>query len=74
MNETQLSKMQNEIATVLQIQTVLITKLNKNSKTEIIPRGRTVEIGSDDVAGQTMSPPVAPEQPDSVKSGNNGET
>jgi hypothetical protein len=74
MNETQLSKMQNEITTVLQIQTVLITKLNANSKTEIVPHGRTVEIGSGDVAGQTMSPPVAPAQPESIKSDKNGGT
>jgi hypothetical protein len=72
--ETKVSKMQNEITTLLQIQTALITKLNTNSRVEIVPRGRTVEIAGGDVAEQTMSPPVAPAQPDSVKSGKNGET
>jgi hypothetical protein len=73
MNETQLNKMQNEITTVLQIQTVLITKLNANSNVEISPHGRTVEIGSGDIAGQPMSPPTAPAQPESVKADKSGE-
>jgi hypothetical protein len=48
--------MQNEITALLQIQTALITKLNTNSRVEIVPHDRTVEIGGGDVAEQTMSP------------------
>jgi hypothetical protein len=66
--ETKLSRMQNEIATVLQVQAALITKLNANSKVEIDPRGTAVEISGGDVAGKTMSPPTTSAQPESAKS------
>ncbi len=66
--ETRLSKMQNEIATVLQVQAALITKLNTNSKVEIGPRGTAVEITGGDIAGQPMSPPITSSQPESAKS------
>lgn len=70
MIETQLGKMQNEITAVLQVQAALITKLNANSKVQIVPRGEVVEIGEGEVAGQTAaSLPAAPAQPESVKSG-----
>jgi hypothetical protein len=68
MIETQVSKMQNEITTVLQVQTALITKLNAKSKADIDPRDTAVEIGGGDVAGLTMSPPTTPAQPESAKS------
>jgi hypothetical protein len=66
--ETQLSKMQNEISAILQVQAALITKLSINSKADIDPGGTTVEIGSGDVAGQTMSRPTTSPQPESAKS------
>jgi hypothetical protein len=69
--ETRLSKMQNEVAAILQVQAALITKLNANPKVEIEPRGMAVEIRGGDIAGQPMSPPVA--QPESVKAGKSGE-
>ena len=66
--ETQLSKMQDEISTVLRVQAALITKLNINFKADIDPRGTTIEIGSGDVAEQTMAPPTSSSQPESAKS------
>jgi len=65
--ETQLSKMQNEITAVLQVQAALITRLNVNSKVETDPGSGAVEIGGN-VAGQTMSPAAAPAQHESAKS------
>src|SRR5262252_5436876 len=50
--ETRLSKMQSEIATILQVQTALITKLNANSKVEIAPRSSVVEMTAGDIVGQ----------------------
>ncbi len=66
--ETQLSKMQNEITTVLQLYAALISKRNANSKAEIDPRGTAVEMGGGDATGQMMSHPTAPAQPESAKS------
>jgi hypothetical protein len=66
--ETQLSKMQKEITTVLQIQVALLTKLKAKSTVEIDPRDTSVEMGGGDVAGLTMSPPASPAQPESAKS------
>ena len=66
--ETQLSKMQDEISTVLRVQAALITKLNINFKADIDPRGTTIETGSGDVAEQTMAPPTSSPQPESAKS------
>ena len=54
--ETRLSKMQSEIATILQVQAALITKLNANSKVEIAPRSTVVEMTAGDIVGQLMSP------------------
>jgi hypothetical protein len=55
--ETRLSKMQNEVAAILQVQAALIAKLKVNSKVEVEPRGMAVEITGGDIAGQPMSPP-----------------
>jgi hypothetical protein len=66
--ETRLSKMQNEVITILQLQAALITKLNVNSKVEVEPRGMAVEIAGGDIAGQPMSPPITSSQPESAKS------
>jgi uncharacterized protein YoxC len=56
--ETRLSKMQSEIATILQVQAALITKQNANSKVEIDPRSTAVEMTGGDIVGQSMSPPT----------------
>jgi hypothetical protein len=66
--ETQLSKMENEITAVLQVQAALITKLNANSKVEIDRRGTSVEIGGGDIPGQSMSPSSTSSAPESAKS------
>ena len=66
--ETRLSKMQNEVTTILQVQSALITKLNINSKVEVEPRGMAVKIAGGDIAGQPMSPPITSSQPESAKS------
>ncbi len=66
--ETQLSKMQNEITAVLQVQAALVTRRNVTSNVETDPRSTAVEIGGGDVAGQTMSPPAASAQRESAKS------
>jgi hypothetical protein len=66
--ETQLSKMQNEITAVLQVQVALITRLNVTSNVETDPRSTAVETGGGDVAGQTTSPPAASAQSESAKS------
>src|SRR6266446_7548167 len=71
--ETRLSKMQNEVATILQVQAALIAKLKVNSRVEIDPRSTAVETGGGDVAGQTMSPATAPAQPESAKADKSGE-
>jgi hypothetical protein len=48
--EIRLSKMQSEIASVLQVQAALITKLNANSKVEIDPHDTTtIETDGGDV-------------------------
>jgi hypothetical protein len=52
--ETQLSKMQNEVTTILQVQAALIRKQNANSKVEIDPRGVAIEITDGDIAGQSI--------------------
>ena len=62
--ESRLSKMQSEIATVLQVQAALIAKLNANSKV----RSPAVEMTDDDIVGQSMSPATPPSQPESAKS------
>jgi hypothetical protein len=54
--ETRLSKMQSEIATVLQVQAALIAKLNANSKVEVDPRRAAVEMTDGDIVGQSTSP------------------
>jgi len=69
--ETRLSKMQNEVTAILQVQAALITKLKVNSKVEVEPRGMAVEIRGGDIAGQPMSPPIA--QPENVKADKSGE-
>jgi hypothetical protein len=66
--ETQLSKMQNEVTTILQVQAALIRKQNANSKVEIDPRGVAIEITDGDIAGQSMSTPITSSQPESAKS------
>ena len=66
--ETQLTKMQNEINTVLQIQVPLIAQLNAKSRTKLDPSNAAVEMGGGVVAGLTMSPPVSPAQPENAKS------
>ena len=66
--ETRLSKMQNDVTTILQVQAALIMKLNVNSKVEVEPRGMAVEITGGDIAGQPMSPPITSSQPESAKS------
>jgi hypothetical protein len=52
--EAGLSKMQSEIATILQVQSALITKLNATSKVEIDQRNTAIEMTSGDIAGQSM--------------------
>jgi hypothetical protein len=64
--ETQISKMQNEITTVLQLYAALIRKPNANAKVEIDPHGTAVKMGGGDVAGQMH--PTASAQPESAKS------
>ena len=66
--ETRLSKMQNDVTTILQVQAALIMKLNVNSKAEAGPRDMAVEITGGDIAGQPMSPPITSSQPESAKS------
>ncbi len=66
--ETQLTKMQNEINTVLQIQVPLIAQLNPKSRTKLDPSNATVEMGGGDVVESTISPPTTPAQPESAKS------
>ncbi len=62
--ESRLSKMQSEIATVLQVQAALIAKLNANSKV----RSTAVEMTDGDIVGQSMSPATPSSQPESAKS------
>src|SRR5262245_46090346 len=50
----QLSEIQKQITTVLQIQTALITKRSARSEVEIDPSDTAVEIGGGDVAGPMM--------------------
>jgi uncharacterized protein YoxC len=64
--ETQLSKMQNEINTVLQIQVSLIAQLNQKSRMKLDPSNAAVEMGGGDVAESTISPPTTPAQPESA--------
>ena len=64
--ETQLTKMQNEINTVLQIQVPLIAQLNAKSRTKLDPSNEAVEMGGGDVAESTTSPPTTPAQPESA--------
>ena len=66
--EIRLSKMQNEVTAILQVQAALITKLNVNAKAEIEPSSMAVEITDGDIAGQPMSPPITSSQPESAKS------
>jgi hypothetical protein len=66
--ETRISKMQNEVTTILQVQAALITKPKANSKVEIDPRGTAAEIIGGDIAGQSMSPPITSSQPEGAKS------
>ena len=58
--EAGFSKMQSEIATILQVQTALITKLNATSKVEIDQHSAGIE---------AMSPSAESSQPESSKSG-----
>jgi uncharacterized protein YoxC len=58
--EAGFSKMQSEIATILQVQTALITKLNATSK---------VEIDQHNAAIETMSPSTESSRPETSKSG-----
>jgi hypothetical protein len=66
--ETQLSKMQREIASVLQIQVALMMKRNANPTVKTDSPDTSVEMGGGDVAELTISPPTTPAQPESVKS------
>ena len=66
--EAQLTKMQNEITAVLQVQTALLTRLNVASRVETDRRDTAVEVGGGDVAGRTTLPPAASAQPESAKS------
>ena len=66
--ETQLTKMQNEINTVLQIQVPLIAQLNPKSRTKLDPSNAAVEMGGGDVVESTISPPTTPAQLESAKS------
>jgi uncharacterized protein YoxC len=52
MIEAGLSKMQSEIATILQVQTALITKLNGTSKVDSDQHNAAIEITGGDIAGQ----------------------
>jgi hypothetical protein len=65
--ETQLGQMQSEIATLLQVQTALITKLNTKSKEGTDPRDAPVEMADGEVIGLTVSPPTTPAQSGSAK-------
>jgi hypothetical protein len=62
--ETQHSKMQNEINTVLQIQVSLIAQLNQKSRMKLDPSNVAAEMGGGDVAESTISPPTTPAQPE----------
>jgi hypothetical protein len=67
--EAGLGKTQSEIATILQVQAALITKLNATSKIESDQRNAAIEMTGGDIAGQSMSPSTKSSQPESAKSG-----
>ena len=54
--EIRLSKVQSEIATILQVQAALITKLNANPKVEIDPPDTVVEMAGGEIVGQPTPP------------------
>ena len=56
--ETRLSKMQSEIATILQVQAALITKLNANPRVEIDPPDTVVEMAGGEIVGQSTPGPI----------------
>lgn len=60
--EAQLSKMQNEIDTILQIQVPLVTRLSAKSGAKIAPANVTVETCGCDVAELRTSPHTMPTQ------------
>jgi hypothetical protein len=66
--EPQLSKVQNEINSVLQIQVSLITQLNTRSRVKIDPLDTAIEMSGGYIAELTMAPPTTPSQPESAKS------
>ncbi len=61
--ETRVGKMQSEIATILQVQAALITRLNANSKVGIDPPSAAVEMTGGDIVGQSMSTPTTTSLP-----------
>jgi uncharacterized protein YoxC len=63
--EAGLSKMQSEIATILQVQAALITK-NATSKAEIDQLNTPIKMTGGDIAGQSMSPSTTSSQPGSA--------
>jgi hypothetical protein len=66
--ESRLSKMQSEIAAVLQVQAALIAKLNANSKVENDPPSAAVEMAGSNIEGRSTSPATPSSQPESAKS------